>query len=233
MTAQFPNVPDAAGVPSVLRSGLAIADKAALLVSDAVIVARLFQGPTWGIFNSNMQPVVTGDSVVRVDFRREWRISDYPIEKGSFASYNKVATPYDARLTFTCGGVFSINSVISAISATSASGVLSALTGDSARSSFLNTLDAAAKSLDLYFVVTPEVTYASANIIHYDYERTEKHGATMLTVDVWLEEVRVAPSPKLTQTKAEAGADPVNNGTVQTVPPVDTTDGGLSTFKFF
>ena len=55
----------------------------------------------WGIFDQSGDPVITADTIVEVGYRREYRISDFPVEEGSFASYNKVQTPYDVRVTCT------------------------------------------------------------------------------------------------------------------------------------
>jgi hypothetical protein len=160
---QYPDVPVAAGVPPVNRPSAALqtvtaVDTAAILVADAVIAARMFAAPNWGIFDASMQPVITGDSTISVAFRKQARVSDYPIEQGGFASYNKVQTPYDSRLTFACGGSFSVNSVIAAAGAAIAgnlSGALGALTGEAARTAFLDSIDAAEQSTDLYNIVTP------------------------------------------------------------------------------
>ena len=99
----FPDVPHAPGVPPVLRQIGAVVNNVALLVADAVVIARMFAGPQWGIFRAG-QPVIIGDSVIGVDYRREWRVSDHSLEKGAFASYDKVAVPYDVRVTFAFSG---------------------------------------------------------------------------------------------------------------------------------
>ena len=75
-----------------------------LLTSDGASDSGDSPGPQWGIFDQSLQPVIVGDSCLLVDYRKEFRISDYPIEQGDFASYNKVETPYDFKMTFTKGG---------------------------------------------------------------------------------------------------------------------------------
>lgn len=211
--ASFPNVPVAPGVPPVLRAAETVADNAILLAADAAILAHAFQGPQWGIFDQANRPVITGDTVLGVDFRKEWRVSDYPIEEGGFASYNKVRTPFDIRVRFAYSGK---GSILSAITSGGVLGQIAAGRNPSLanRTAFLQSLDAAAGSLSLFNVVTPEFTYAGCNIVHYDYRREARHGATMLIVDVWLNEIRVAPSPQFSNTKQPSGADPVNGGTV-------------------
>jgi hypothetical protein len=85
------------------------------------------------------------------------------------------------------------------------------------RSEFLSALEAAAASLDLYTVVMPEIQYANANIVHVDYSRKSTNGATMLTVAVWLQEVRVEASSTFTNTASPSASDQVVTGAVQAV----------------
>jgi hypothetical protein len=225
----FPNVPLAPGVPAVARAlGSAPVLGAVTLVSDAVIVLRMFQGPQWGLFLAGptqglflggASSAIVGDSCYAVALAQDVRISKYPVEKGGFASYNKVNDPFNGKVTFTVSGALSLGNIVSAIQSGSIGGALNALTGQSARNSFLTLVDAAVKSLDLYSLVTPDFTYPSVNLVHYDYARTSHDGATMLTVDIWVEEVRVTGGAAYSKTTTPAGADPVNGGTVQAQAP--------------
>lgn len=175
-----------------------------LLVADAVSAILGFGQPQWGIFDQSNNPVIIADSVVAVDYKQGWHIADYPIEQGDFASYNKVATPFDARVTFTQGGT------------------------ESDRAAFLAAIEAAAASLDLYNVVTPEKTYLNANIEHYDYRRTSRNGVGLLTVDVGLVEIRQVATTTFTQTAQPSGVDQVNGGTVQPTTPTPVQQSAAS-----
>lgn len=220
----FPNVPAAAGVPAVLRpSGAPALGNAVLLASDVASVIGLFLGPQWGIFDATGAPVLAADSVLAVDFRKEWRVSDYPLEGGSFASYDRIEMPFDIRVTFAVSGAGSLLS-----SLVPGGALLSLLPGFSqaaARTAVLTALATAAAnppgatSLPVYSVVTPEVSYPSCSIVHYDYRREARGGATLIRIDVWLAEARIAPPPQFSQTTAASGADPVNTGPVQATPP--------------
>lgn len=191
----FPNIPKAPGVPPLLRVQKVVAD-VALVVADALILLKAFQGPQWGVFTPQGEPVLIGDSVVSVGLKKDYRISNFPVEKGAFASYNKVEMPFDARLTFTVGG------------------------SDDDRAQFLGRVQKACGSLALYSVVMPELTYASANLTRFDFERRAKAGVTLLSVDVWLEEVRIAVQTSSNQKTAEpAGAKPEALGPVQATSP--------------
>ena len=175
-----------------------------LAVADAVSAILGFGTPQWGIFDQSNNPVIAADSVVAVDYKQGWHIADYPIEDGDFASYNKVATPFDAKVTFTQGGT------------------------ESDRAAFLAAIEAAAASLALYNVVTPEKTYLNANIEHYDYRRTSRNGVGLLMVDVGLVEIRQVATTTFTQTAQPSGADQVNGGTVQAITPTPTQQSAAS-----
>jgi hypothetical protein len=214
---QYPAVPQAPGVPPMIRVFQAL-DVVTILAADAALIAQSLAGPSWGIFDQTGTPVIIGDAVVAFDFRREYRISDYPVEAGGFASYDKVATPADVRITFAFSGKGTLQASLSTGGALGAifTGVDPALAG---RTAYLTALETAAKNLTLYTVITPEYSYPSVNIVHFDYRREAKNGATLITVDVWLQEVRVTATTQFTQTQMPAGADPVSSGGVQPTAP--------------
>lgn len=204
---QYPNVPVAPGVPPLLRAinqVSQIQNTAVLLVADAIDVLTMFSSPSWGIFSQSGTPVIIPDSVVDAGFRKEYRISDFPQEQGSFGSYNKVETPFDAPWRFAKGGT------------------------DSDRTAFLLSVAQAAASLDLYALVMPEVTYRWCNITRYAYQRSQRQGVTLLLVDIWLEEVRITGTTQYTSTAQPNGADPQNGGTVQPQTPTTAQSAAVS-----
>ena len=109
----YPNVPQAPGVPTLLRQIGTVQNDIVLVVADALIIANLFQTPQWGLFNpdgtgafaatspfSSLSGVVAaivqvlgpgGRSVGDMEYRQENRISTAPQEDGAFMSYNAVA----------------------------------------------------------------------------------------------------------------------------------------------
>jgi len=198
MSIQYPLVPVAPGVPNILRKQGSIVAAGVMLLKDAV--SAYLSAPTeWGIFQ-NGKSVLISDSVVSVDYRKEWHISDYPIEQGNFESYNKVRMPYDARITFSKGGT------------------------DSDRNEFLTTIESISASLELYDVVTPEFTYVNANISHFDYRRTSINGVGLLAVTIWLQEIRATAASAFSkvETAEPSGAQPLNNGVSQSLPASST-----------
>jgi len=135
-----------------------------LLTEDQPSVAQAYGSPQWGLYDQSGGQILTVDSVADIEYVRDYVISDYPQEQGAFESYNKVQTPYVAKLGFF-------------VSTT--------------RRQFLNAVEDAARSLQLISVVTPEITYPSGNITHYSYRRAQRSGVTLLRVEVWVEEVRI------------------------------------------
>jgi hypothetical protein len=211
-TPTFPDVPRASGVPSVFRSPvIQTITTIRLLQADVRTIGGMFFGPEWGIFTTGGQPFAIPNSFVSVDYRKEFRISDYPVESGGFQSFNKVATPFDVRVRF----------AISGPSSSTFGDIGNLLTGSqgTTRSDFLTQVDLACKSLDLFSVVTPDATYPSVNIVHYDYRRERQNGVGIILVDVWCQEVRVTATTQFSDTKSPEGALNQSGGTVQGQPP--------------
>lgn len=207
----YPDVPNLPGVPSVLRApGSSIASTAiALVINDAVGVLEGALAPIWGVFDDSGDPVAVSDTTLMLEYQGDSRISDYPQEQGAFGSYNKVQMPYHATVTLVCG-----RSV-------------------SARAAFLAAIEGAKQSTDLYTIVSPEATYPNANIVAYDYRRTTRNGATLLIVNLHIEEVRQTGTAQFSNTlpasqvQNPASADPSTLGQVQ---PQTPTAGQSSLF---
>lgn len=165
-----------------------------LLTQDAIgLLSGSFSQQPWGIYFGGA-PVVIADNVVSMEYRQQWSISDFPVERGAFESYDKVQIPYDARVRFSAGG------------------------STANRTAMLASIAAIAGDTNFYDVVTPEAVYLSCNIVHYDYSRRSNEGNGLLLVDIWLLEVRQAASAAMSNTQDPSGAAQVNGGTVQPVP---------------
>jgi hypothetical protein len=154
--ALYPLVPNAPGVPALLRSAAVIVDGATfgLLGVGSALDDLIGADPVlWGVFTQSGQPVAIADSVQAFEFQAAARVSDYPVEQGAFASYNKVIEPYSATVRMSRGGTLE------------------------QRSAFLAAIEGAQKSLELYTVLTPELSYFNANIEAFDYRREINSGA--------------------------------------------------------
>jgi hypothetical protein len=204
----YPNIPNVPGSPTVLRQIAQAQNTAVLLVADAAAVLNLFGASQWGLFTQSGAPafsagspglagaiinVLTGNalSLGSFEYRSDMQIATAPQEEGAFTSYNKVALPYQARVTYTVSG------------------------SSAQRAGFLAAVQAAEASLTLYTLASPEILYANCNIIHVDYRRTARSGVTMLSVDIWVEEVRVSGVAAFSNAASPGGSTTVNAGTVQ------------------
>lgn len=192
--AGFPNVPNVPGVPPLVRNPLALVS-ATLQLMTTDLVPSSASGPVqWGIFQDG-EPVIVADSVVSFDFRQEYNLLDYPVEGGTFQSYNKVQNPFDARIRLSSGG------------------------SEANRQHLIDEVGAIIGDFELYDVVTPEKTYHNVNLTHQDYRRTSINGAGMVVIDIWLKQIRVSAPATFTSTKTPAGAGAIDNGAVAPTAP--------------
>lgn len=193
------------GIPPLLGKIASVANTVALLVADAQIVLNMFAGPKWGIFNADGTIALKPDSIISLDAKREWSVSNAPQEQGAFQSYNKVMFPLDTNIRMTKGGT------------------------DDQRYQFLIALSTLAKSLKTLNIGMPEGhIIANVTIIRFDFRRTSTNGVGLLTVDVALQEIRVAPNPAFINTAAPSGADPVQGGAVQPQTPTTAQSAAAS-----
>lgn len=187
----FYNVPDAPGVPAMLRDPLAavppVYTPAASLILDFVsptapgVSATTDEAlGTWGVFYADGQLAVEPDTFLGIEYRNSTRISNYPLEEGAFESYNKVADPFDVVVGLACGGSME------------------------RRTEFLAVVRALAGSLDLFTVVTPEEVFESVNIERYDYKRSERNGVGLVTVNLYFKEIRINGETEFTNTPENA-----------------------------
>lgn len=228
----FPNVPKLPGVPQLLRSPNFPAGPPPI-VGVAVALGRLWQAlfaqPVWGIFRreepttastdgietvtvvAERVPVIVPDTILEFGYRNEFSISDYPTQRGAFASYDKVNNPAEIVLRMSKGG------------------------SERQRKAFLDSIDAIAGDLLFYDIITPEKTYFNVNVIRQEVLRRGPRGAAMLAeTDIYFREIReVSASYSTTQVVTEnpqnPSAEPVTNvGSVQGQPqPANVTPSSV------
>lgn len=225
-TIPFPNVPDSPGVPPVPRAqgaSLPPIIRSVLSVAQGALWRAFQVNNRWGIFDSSTgralaDPRLFGGAFASIGgpeistnalvFSKEMRVSDFPVERGGFASYNKVETPANPIVTLCMSGT----------------------EGD--RSAFLAALDTAVKSTALYDVVTPEGTYRKYSLERYSLERRSNKGATLLAVDIALREVREVSAQFTTaiinKPQDEGSAPTVDNGKAQARTPDTSTLKGIA-----
>ncbi len=237
IVALYPDVPFVRGVPQMRRSPTA-AQIRALAIATSAISGRLWQAaqsqPKWGVYPAGYQPsstrtlreiivgtrrddntpngrVIVPDSVLAFDNRNEARVSDFPVQQGAFASYNKVAVPYELVVRLSKGGSLEDRAV------------------------FLQQVASVAASLALYDVRTPERTYLGVNVTRYEVTRRGSKGAYFLTeVDLYFREIRqVAAQYSTTEAATRNAEQPaarpaVNQGIVQPEPvPSNLSEDGF------
>lgn len=230
MSILFPDVPNLPGVPQLARETLSNVPTptqlagAALPNESSVITFAGGLGLTalfglisaqsqWGIFDANFNAVLIPDSILEFEHHPRWRISDFPVQgtgntPTAFASYNKVKLPFDCRVRMSKGGSLSD------------------------RKTFLSTLDAAADSLALYTLMSPERSYDNLNIEYYDIIRTSGEGAFFLTeIDVYFKQivsVQAQYSTTALQNAVNPSAQPSANTGAVLPQPVSSAVSGLA-----
>nr|DAT52485.1 MAG TPA: hypothetical protein [Caudoviricetes sp.] len=180
------------GIPNIPKLPTNIGG-ALIKFGGAALINAVF-GNYWGIFGQNGIPLLLSDNVTSVKHQNTSKVSNAPVERGSFASYNKVGDPFTVTVQMTkgSGGVFM-------------------------RGAFLALLDALANSTDLFLVITPEAVYPNMAITGYDYAREASDGARLLKVNIHLAEVRQV-TVKYTKTKSEGAQAQQDGGKVQPKP---------------
>lgn len=169
----------------------------------------------WGLYTqgSNPVPVLDVDTVMELKFADSSKVSDFPVEKGSFASYNKVIAPYQPKIKVLVGS--------------SKDGQTSSQTRMQA---LLEDLFSEVRSTNIYDLHLPETFYEGVTVEKYDYKRTSTKGRGMLEVDITLMQVLEVTPQSTTVTlpapaKPKAGAA-TNGGKAQ--PFVYTTADKLA-----
>lgn len=194
------DVPQTEGVPPL--ASYAPYAPSPLLTTDTVVgYGGVSLAPQWGLYYNGV-PVVIAESVIAFGFRAGWNISNYPIERGGFESYNRVVQPFSCRLQFAAGSSMQ------------------------ARQALLRSLEVATApgNLTKYDVVTPELVYPRLNIDTYDYDRKAMSGAGLLLVDVKMVEIREQNSGGF-DFKSPSGAPTTRDGNVQPSDvPIPTPD---------
>lgn len=202
--ALYPLVPQLPGVPPVLRAGAQIFDALTLgfLGAGDIVDSIVGSEPVlWGVFDVDGAPIAEYDSVVSVNVQEDARISDYPVEQGSFASYNKVDLPRRVTVVLACGGSVE------------------------RRSKFQSRMQAERRSLNLWTVITDDNTFFNCNLVALDWGRSQERGATRIEAFCEFQEVRERSTAAFSDPADPSGADAVDLGQVQPVddPTIDVS----------
>lgn len=198
-------MPDIPDFKGLVSAGI----DASISFGGGALINTLF-GNYWGIFNEYGIPILLADNVLSLQYQNKSSISHAPIEKGSFTSYNKVADPFKATVQFS----------------KSSGGTLE-------RGAFLAQIEILAKSTLKFYIITPEYVYKNVNITGFDYAREASDGATLLKINVSLEEIREVTFSYSTEdvtnpedSKTVESGDKTNQVEANT-SGVDSATGGL------
>lgn len=197
------------GMPSIPNfKGLVTAGAdAAISLGGAAIINAVF-GKVWGIINEFGVPIVLADGVVGISYNNTSQIANAPLEKGSFASYNKIANPAQAVVQMMKG-----------------SG------GTLQRGAFLAQLEILEKSTLKFHVVSPEFLYRNMSMTGINYARTAQEGLQLIVASIQLEEVReVKVQYSFEEVKNPSDAANADGGEVQ---PKDASQNTSILSKLF
>lgn len=154
------------------------------------------QPGNWSIFDKDGNKAIDFDTFFSCSIKAENKISSNPVEKGSFADYNKLASP------------------------TAVSVVLGRTGKSDELAAFLTALDKLAESTDLVSIVTPEKTFLDYNLVSYDYDRKAENGVDRLLVRLVLQEIRQVEPQYSNETK------PISKAQAKNPTDASTTDAG-------
>lgn len=152
-------------------------------------------GSEWAIVARNKGLSVQFDGIMDVDVKNESKVLTSPIEKSSFAAYNKVETPLDVVITG------------------------ASQQDNAAQSAILDSLNKLVSDAELVDIVTPTAVYLKMTLESYSYKRTATDGASLLVVELHAIEVREVETTRVTKTKRASSAKTQKTGQTQTKKP--------------
>jgi hypothetical protein len=192
------------GVPNLLRNAPKAIGITLLGNAASALWNYLFPGPTWGVFNIGTSDIsIRVSSVVEVDISSESHASDYPIQTGSFTTYNKVKTPDIVSIRMTKDG------------------------DDASRAFFLDWLNQNISETSLYDILTPEWRYPGMTLVGYRMSRSSRSGAAMIVADCLFQQVRqLLPKYSITNIESPENQPATPTNRVNTVPGEPSSAGG-------
>ena len=120
----------------------------------------------WTIIDEDNQTTIGFSGFMDIDVRNEGQALSYPVEKSSFADYNKVQSPLEIRVNLSKQG------------------------DDSEIESIINQLDDYQQKAVLLSVSTPSMLYEGMTLESYSYKRTNNQNTCLLVTELVLKEVR-------------------------------------------
>ena len=196
------DVMDTLGIPNIPGFSPSVTE-ALISFGGAWLINKLF-GNYWGVFDQHGFPIMLVDSVVSIEYKSQNSVTSAPIEKGSFASYNKIKEPEEITVQLNKG-----------------SG------GVTERALFMAQLKALSGSVNRFIIITPEAIYPNHSIESIDYARHADDGARLIKANLHLKEIRQVKSEYVenqtedTSNSKDGGAQNPSTGGQKEAPPVE------------
>jgi hypothetical protein len=114
----------------------------------------------WGVYTLGGGLAFDVDSCLDLKFGAKAKTSDFPVEEGAFASYNKVLDPFTPKVRLVVKSAPRI-------------------------AAFQVALHAALASASLFNIVTPTMTYLNVTLEGYDHDQTAENGALSMLWWTW------------------------------------------------
>lgn len=171
-----------------------------------MIIDFLSIAPVWTLAAMGGGTAIDFDSFLQMEAKAENSVAYEQLEKGSFAAYNKQASPMEIRC------------------------VLASTKSYGLQQDMLEGLDALCKGTELVSLITPSQEYPNLNLESYNYSRTETGGAALLTVELRLVEIRQVESAATTQVATQEQPK-ISQGQSKEASNVDTKDTGKTQAK--
>lgn len=191
------------GVPNLLRNAPRAIGITLLGTAVSGLFNLLFPAPKWGIFiRGSENSDVSFSGINAVDIAADSQASDYPIQTGSFTSYNKMARPNIFRVEIARDG------------------------SAEERELLLKWLEKNVGEPTLFDVVVPERRWANATLVSYRISRSARSGAAMLLVDCIFQQVRELPAAYSRQNIADPENEPTTPAARVNPQPTEPNSAG-------
>lgn len=188
------------GIPNLLNK----APRAIAITLLGNLVGQIYdffvQDPPWGVYKAGTtEKAVDVTSVSELDTTGTSLVSDYPIETGSFVSYNKVQVPNFFSIRLMHDGFLGV------------------------RGSLLEWLEANVGNLETFDIICPEKVWSNVTLVRYRVSRRAEAGAGMIVADCDFQQVRERPAV-YTNSKVTAPENKQSEPAVQVQPrPIEPT----------
>ena len=156
----------------------------------------------WSVYDKDWRAVVTFDTFFSVDAKNEGKVTQAPVEKGSFVSYNKTVDPVRSTVVLGYTGRADV------------------------RRAIIEKCEKLLDGTELVSIITPDRTLVDMAVVSFDYTYKAANGVDRLLVALALEQVRQV-EPAYTDEQVSSGnKQPMNKGTTKQASDANTANNG-------